>query len=118
MKRMSIRLISVALLLVLLAGTVVPGFAVEIKSFSDVPESYWGYKTIMDMTRKGLFQGTSEIKNGVGTFMPEKVMTRAEFVTASMRAIYPEESKNIETVGSQWWKGFYELALEKNILKK
>lgn len=88
----------------------------ESISFSDVPAAYWGYTTIMRMTSTGMFQGTSEPINGVGTFMPEKVMTRAEFITAVLRAIYPEESKYVQNGLAKWWYGYYNMALNCGLL--
>jgi len=118
MKNRAIRI--VACILVLTALLIVSGSAADtygITSFSDVAADYWGYDTIMDMTERGLFKGTTEPINGVGTFSPEKTMTRAEFVTVAMRAVCPEEAGTIDTKGEQWWKGFYFLALETGILK-
>lgn len=59
----------------------------DLSSFSDVPSTHWAYKNIMAMTSKGLFSGTTTPVNGVGTFAPDKTMTRAEFVTVVMRAM-------------------------------
>ena len=89
----------------------------EVTSFSDVPKTYWGYTTIMNMTEYGLFVGTSEPVNGIGTFSPEKTMTKAEFITASMRAVYSDKAEQISTVGSTWWSGFYKLAADNQIIK-
>ncbi len=90
--------------------------AAGVISFSDVPAEYWGYKTIMEMTEAGIFKGTTEPVNGVGIFSPEKVMTRAEFITASLRAIYPEEAKSIGNDSTKWWNGYYAFALQKGIV--
>ena len=89
----------------------------EVTSFSDVPPAYWGYQTIMDMTEYGIFKGTSTPVNGVGTFSPEKTMTRAEFITAALRAVYPEVAADIEMDKDQWWRGYYVLALDKKLVK-
>ena len=48
----------------------------ETKSFSDVPESFWGYSYIQRAAELGLVSGNPD-----GTFAPNKPMTRAEFVT-------------------------------------
>ena len=48
----------------------------ETKSFSDVPESFWGYSYIQRAAEMGLVSGNPD-----GTFAPNKPMTRAEFVT-------------------------------------
>ena len=92
--------------------------AAPVIQFSDVTREHWGYETIMDMTEAGLFKGTTEPVNGVGAFSPDKVMTRAEFVTVAVRAIYPTEASKIQNDSEQWWKGYYELAVKKGILKR
>lgn len=88
----------------------------EVSAFSDVPESYWGYSVIMDMTEKGLFNGTSEPVNGVGTFSPESAMTRAEFITVALRTIFPDEAGKVVNGSENWWDGYYALALECGIV--
>ncbi len=107
------------LLAVLMLFTVSLGAleAVSVNEFSDVPREYWGYKTIMDMTKAGIFKGTEEPVNGVGVFSPDKIMTRAEFITASLRAIFPEEAKNVAIDGGKWWSGYYAFAIDKGIVK-
>ncbi len=91
--------------------------AANVTAFSDVPSEFWGYKTIMDMTEKGIFKGTEEPVNGIGVFSPDKIMTRAEFITASLRAMFPEEAKDIAVDPAQWWKGYYTFAIDKGIIK-
>lgn len=88
-----------------------------VSSFSDVPTSHWGHKDIMAMTNKGLFSGTKAPVNGVGTFAPSKTMSRAEFVTVVMRALYNDELSKMPSSGGQWWGNSYDLALDKGILK-
>jgi len=87
-----------------------------VTSFSDVPRSYWGYDTIMEMTKSGLFQGVKEVVNGVGEFAPEKTMSRAEFITVCLRALYPSEAAKIVNEAGDWWRGYYNLAVEKKLL--
>ena len=89
----------------------------DFLSFSDVPESHWAYQTVMDMTLAGYFEGTSEPVNGVGTFSPDKEMTRAEFVTVTTRILYSRKAFEVKSDGGQWWKGYYDLAVENGILK-
>ncbi len=101
---------------ILLVTSCIAAEATEILAFSDVPEGYWAYETIMEMTEAGLFKGTTEPVNGVGTFSPTRKMTRAEFITVALRAVYPNEASRIETKGKKWWSGFYKLALDKGIL--
>jgi len=89
----------------------------KITSFSDVPTTHWGYQTIMAMTEQGIFKGTTTPVNGVGTFSPEKTMSRAEFITAALRAVYPDAENSIEIDKDQWWREYYIFALEKGIVK-
>jgi hypothetical protein len=42
--------------------------------YIDVTEEYWGYNSIMQMTRLGILEG-----HGDGTFRPEDAMTREQF---------------------------------------
>lgn len=92
----------------------------NLSSFSDVPSTHWAYKNIMAMTSKGLFSGTTTPVNGVGTFAPDKTMTRAEFVTVVIRAMYADELNAMPKVdaGEAWYLNSYELALDKGILKE
>lgn len=91
-----------------------------ISSFNDVPSSHWAYKNIMAMTQKGLFSGTTTPVNGVGTFAPGKTMTRAEFLTVVIRAMYADELNAMPKVdaGEAWYLNSYELALDKGILQE
>lgn len=92
--------------------------AADLSSFSDLQGYDWAKNAIMAMTNKGLFSGTGKITNGVGTFAPAKTMTRAEFVTVVVRALYNDElSKMPSSGGPNWWENSYDLAVEKGILK-
>lgn len=108
-------LVAYTMALVMLVGVSATVHAEQV-TFSDVPAAYWGYSTIMRMTGAGMFKGTSEPVNGVGIFMPERTMTRAEFITAVLRAVYPEATKNIQNSQGQWWRGYYNLALNCGLL--
>ena len=109
MKKISFYLALTLVLALVLSMTCSSAGVIPVTAFSDVPQNYWGYETIMNMTRKGLFTGTTTPVNGVGTFEPAKTMTRAEFITVAVRAIYPYEAQAISTQGSPWWQGFYAL---------
>ncbi|MBQ2727153.1 MAG: S-layer homology domain-containing protein, partial [Clostridia bacterium] len=117
MKKIVNRIVTGILTLSLLAGSVCGAAPQKITSFSDVPRTYWGHDTIMDMTEYGIFKGTSDPVNGIGTFSPEKTMTRAEFITAALRAVYPELAAAIVPDREVWWRGYYVLARDKKILK-
>ncbi len=114
--KLAMIVMTVSLCSVMVCGTV---DAAGVTAFSDVPEGHWAYQTIMDMTEKGLFMGTSEPIDGVGTFSPDNTMTRAEFITVSLRAMYPVEAgqKDKEEVkDGYWWQRYYTLALEKGVV--
>lgn len=81
--------------------------ASEIKSFSDVPSSSWAYSAIMDMTKRGLFAGTSTPKNGVGTFSPDTTMTRAQFITVISRLLYADQLSKYNGDKSVWYSPNY-----------
>lgn len=64
----------------------VSAFAADL-TFDDVSETHWAYKTVMRAVELGLFEGTRAVDaNGVGTFAPDRTMTRAEFITVCIRA--------------------------------
>jgi hypothetical protein len=84
-------------------------------SFSDIPKNYWAYESIMSMTEQGLFSGTSDVVNGVGTFSPDDQMTVAEFITVVTRALYAEELNGMST-GNIWYQNNYVVALKHKIV--
>lgn len=85
-------------------------------SFSDVPSNHWAYEHIMDVAKNGYIVGTSEVINGVGTFEPNKSMTRAEMLAVVMRITFPNETIGLKTTGEKWWSSIYDLAVNKGIL--
>lgn len=82
-------------------------------TFSDVPERHWAYSTIMKAVELGLFQGTSTPVNGVGTFAPDKTMTRAEFITVILREL---NISPIQGESKQWFDGYVRAAIESGII--
>ena len=78
----------------------------KVLHFSDVPNSYWGYDSIMDMTNRGYFTGTGEVIDGVGIFEPESIMTGAEFLTVVARIIFGEENI-LKKPSDEWWEPYY-----------
>lgn len=95
----------------------VPVFAAgSAASFSDIPSDYWAYGAVMEMTKQGLFEGTTTPVNGVGTFSPEVTMSCADFVTVVDRALYSTEFSAM-AASDPWWKNSYDLAVSKGILK-
>lgn len=99
-------------------GYVKKGNAVKadlIHTYTDVRPSDWFYETVMGMTGRGLFTGRGEVINGVGTFDPNGIMTRAEFITVISRILFP---KNVDMVkdGAPWWTYNYKYLINYNII--
>ncbi len=116
MRRITRNLLLVLIVSVMLVTLAVSSFSSNVAiSFSDVPKSHWGYSAITEMTKRGLFSGTTEPINGVGTFDPDAPMTRAAFITVITRELYPDGVKNA-TGGSKWWSPYYNVALENGLL--
>ena len=79
--------------------------SVSAASFSDVNTGDWYYETVTTMTEKGLFKG-----KGNNMFCPNDTMTRAEFITVVMRALFPDADYTSQA-GEPWWQGVYDNAL-------
>lgn len=74
-------------------------------NFLDVKQGDWYYETITEMTEKGLFNG-----KGNNLFCPDDTMTKAEFITVTMRILYPDiDFTSME--GQPWWQSAYDMAL-------
>lgn len=111
-----IRSASLVLTTLLITATVLS--AADVTKFSDVPEEHWAYEMVMKMTEAGLFRGTTEPIDGVGTFSPDKEMTRAEFIAVALRATFPDEAKSIANDAEKWWNKYYMFARLNDILKQ
>ncbi len=109
-----IRSAALSLMALLLAIAVLN--AADVTKFSDVTEEHWAYEMVMKMTEAGLFRGTTEPIDGVGTFSPDKEMTRAEFIAVALRATFPDRAKNIENGTEKWWDNYYMFARLNDIL--
>ena len=72
------------------------------QQFSDVNPGDWFYDTVTEMTAKGYFAGKGPVVNGVGTFAPYDVMTRAEFNAVIARILFGEIA-NEPVAGKPWW---------------
>lgn len=66
----------------------------------------------MGCAKKGLISGI-----GGGLFAPNKIMTRVEFLTVVTRYLYPDAIKNYDGDTSEWWKIYYNVSLEKGLIK-
>ena len=82
-------------------------------TFSELPESHWGYSTIMPRVEKGLFNGTSAVVDGVGTFSPDKAMTRGEFLAVICRLYFADEIYTPAS-GLPWWDTYFTIAVKNN----
>ena len=88
-------------------------------NFKDVPSSHWAYTAIYEMGKKGLFAGKSTNADGSANFAPNDTMTRGEFVTVVVRALYNEELQAQSAVaGSPWWYASYVVAVDQGLLKE
>lgn len=85
--------------------------------FSDVPSTHWAHSAITNMTSKGLFSGTTTPVNGVGTFSPDKTMSRAEFVVVVVRALYKSELDAMPKSVGQWWDNARQVAIANGLLE-
>lgn len=91
---------------------------VELNGFKDVPKSHWAYKYIMDISDKGLMSGTTSIdSNGIGTFEPDRFMTRAEFLAPLVRYIFGNDLVEKTNINDKWWKDIYDKAIEYGFLE-
>lgn len=86
-----------------------------ILSFSDVQPSRWSYNSIMEMTGMGLFSGTTKPINGIGTFAPTNIMSRAQFITVITRHLFNNELSEMDP-GSIWYAPNWSIAVEKGIV--
>ncbi len=107
------KIVSLLLAAVLAVGVGVSALADGGVRFSDVNKGDWYYDAVMDMAGRGIFVGTSEVVNGVGTFSPEDTMTRAQFIVAVMRYLHPGETFTGET----WYAGPVAQATRDGVLK-
>lgn len=81
-------------------------------TFTDVSEKDWFYTYVMTCARYGLVSGV-----GNGRFAPNQRMSRVEFLTVIIRYLYPKTEKNYQGDRSTWWTPYYNIALEKGLIK-
>lgn len=67
------KIISLLLVCILMCSTV--GVVSAAKNFSDLPSSHWAYEYVQKLVADGTINGYAD-----GTFLPNKQVTRAEFV--------------------------------------
>lgn len=100
------RLLSLALAAIMALGLAVPALAAG-QTFSDVPESYWGYADIEAVAEAGLMNGT-----GGGAFSPEMKVSVAQFLTLLGRLVFPE----VKAEGADWFGPYVSAAQEAGLL--
>ncbi|MBF2000183.1 MAG: S-layer homology domain-containing protein [Synechococcales cyanobacterium M58_A2018_015] len=61
-------------------------------TFPDVPETYWAYPFIADLTRRGIIDGFPD-----GSFQPEQPVNRAQFA-ALLKGVLPEEARRQQAI--------------------
>jgi uncharacterized protein YjdB len=106
----------VALLAFALVVTVTASvLSTDITGYEDVPESYWAYSAIMDMTMRGMLSGTSTQQNGIGVFSPESPMTRAQFVSVLTRYLFADELAEMASA-QPWYANNYTVSLKHGLL--
>ena len=83
--------------------------------YTDVSPEHWAYAAIMDMTSRGMFNGTSISDDGTATFSPNADMTRAQFVAVLTRYLYSKQLEEMQP-GETWYSNNYYLALKNGLL--
>ena len=93
-----------------------PEPSVKVMNFTDVSESFWGYKYIKEAYEKGLVNGISEDK-----FNPEGLITREEFVAMLVRCAgvsYKDSDISFSDIKeSDWYSDTVKTAYAYGIIK-
>ena len=84
--------------------------------FPDVPEDYWAYPFIADLSRRGIISGLDD-----GTFAPDQPVTRAQYA-ALIQEILPAEQLQqpiaFSDVGGDYWaSGAIDTAVQAGFLR-
>ena len=96
------KLISLILSMILCASLAVPALAAGV-TFSDVPQTYWGYTQIERAFADGVIAGTyHNEQTGERQFSPESTLTLAHFVVITTRAFYGAEV-DVSTATGTWY---------------
>ena len=76
-------------------------------AFSDLAESHWAYKNVMDMQSRGIISGFND-----NTFKPDKSLTREQFITMAVKGvnITNKIGKNIFADNTRWSKEYIDMA--------
>ncbi|MDD3852103.1 MAG: S-layer homology domain-containing protein [Syntrophomonadaceae bacterium] len=100
------RIISIVIIIIL----VVSLSTKDAVAYNDI-DNHWAYGNIMAMSMAGHLKGYPD-----GTFRPDQVMTRAEFVTLLMSCLKIKSSANYSTISSHWAQPQIEQAIKHGII--
>lgn len=100
------KILSLTLAMIMAIGLAAPAMAAG-PTFSDVPESYWGYADIEAVAQAGYMNGT-----GNGAFSPEMKVSVAQFLTLLGRLVFPD----VKTEGADWFGPYVAKAQEAGLL--
>lgn len=78
-------------------------------AYTDVPQEYWGYELINNLTEKNILSGYPD-----GSFKPENNMAIAEFLSVLINIIIP--NADVSSDSDYWASKIIELAKEENII--
>ena len=98
----SIKKLASAMIILTLSATAV-AFPAEAKTFSDVPQSHWGYSVIDEASDDGIMNGKA-----AGVFAPNATLTRAEYATM-LYNLAPESDVMKLVHGSTADNGLYDV---------
>lgn len=101
---MTKKLVGILLVFCLLVNTAITVLANN--SFTDVSDTHWGYESIELAIQKGYVSGYPD-----GTFMPNKEVTRAEFMRMLVDALKLPHTEG----GSPWYHPYVASLIETNI---
>lgn len=101
------KILSLVLAAALTLGLAAPALAAG-PSFTDVPESYWGYADIEAVAEAGYMNGT-----GNGAFSPEMKVSVAQFLTLLGRLVFPETTVS---TNDTWYGPYVAAAQEAGLL--
>lgn len=85
-------------------------------TFTDVEESSWYYEYVTPLAAKGIIEGYPD-----GTFLPQKSITRAEFIkllVTSMGYELTESDEFTDVTSAQWYYSVVSTAVKNNVINK
>jgi len=86
-----------------------------VTSFTDMAESHWAYKAVMECVNRGAINGTTPAVNGVGTFNPNGTVTLGEFLTVFARLVAKDQIPE-SVPGTHWATPYYEASITAGII--